>query len=233
MKIEILTDTGFHEISKTVKSERNETLARLTLNTGEVIECTFDHGIFCPDLSKKQACDFRVGDGVMTKAGVAYVKSWEIVAPKPVYDVVNAGPDHRFYANDILVANCDEAAFIKQGDAFFKAIRPVISSGKSSKIILTSTPNGKKGEFYRAVSKGKKGQNSYFIMSIPWFMVPGRDAEWKKKTVENDGSTAFRQEYNCVAGETLVTIRNDDTGEVMTMPIAEAYAMMEKAEASE
>jgi hypothetical protein len=43
-------------------------------------------------------------------------------------------------------------------------------------------------------------------------MIPGRDEKWQKQTIENTSQRQFNQEYNCVTGDTVITVRNKHTG---------------------
>lgn len=92
----------------------------------------------------------------------------------------------------------DEAAFIENWDAFFTSTLPTISSGKSTKIILVSTPNGL-NHFYKIWKYAEEGKNEYNPIKVMWYDVPGRDEEWKKSTLaaNNFDEEKFAQE-NCV-----------------------------------
>ena len=79
---------------------------------------------------------------------------------------------------------------------FFQSVYPTISSGKSTKIIITSTPRGME-LFYKLWTDAIEGRNSYKPLEISWTDVPGRDEKWKKQEIANLGSEeAFNQEYS-------------------------------------
>lgn len=93
----------------------------------------------------------------------------------------------------------DEAARIEQWDEFQMSVMPTISSGKTTKIVLISTPNGL-NYFYsyweKANSNPKK--NDFMPISVHWKEVPGRDEAWKEFTLKNDCNgdpDKFAQEY--------------------------------------
>ena len=90
----------------------------------------------------------------------------------------------------------DEFAFVPNNIAeeFFNSVYPVISSGKSSKIIIVSTPNGM-NLFYKLWMDAINKKNNYKTFEIHWSMVPGRDEEWKEETIRNTSERQFRQEF--------------------------------------
>jgi len=93
----------------------------------------------------------------------------------------------------------DEFAFVPNAVAtnFMNSVYPTISSGKESKVIMVSTPNGL-NLFYKMWDEAIKKENDYIPLEINWNDVPGRDEEWKKKTIANLGSEkAFLQEFQC------------------------------------
>jgi hypothetical protein len=90
----------------------------------------------------------------------------------------------------------DEFAFVPNNIAneFFNSVYPVISSGKSSKIIIVSTPNGM-NLFYKLWMDSIENRNNYKNFEIHWSMVPGRDAAWKEETIRNTSERQFAQEF--------------------------------------
>lgn len=81
----------------------------------------------------------------------------------------------------------DETAFVENWDEFFQSVYPTISSGKDSKILLTSTPNGL-NHFYKIWEGANKPRdneqwNGYNAIRVTWQEVPGRDEEWAQKTL--------------------------------------------------
>lgn len=91
----------------------------------------------------------------------------------------------------------DEFAFVDNDDAFFTAVFPVISSSKTAKIIMTSTPNGPMNKFADLYYASKKGKGEFSVMELEWDEVPGRDEAWRQKTIETIGERQFRIEFEC------------------------------------
>jgi hypothetical protein len=92
----------------------------------------------------------------------------------------------------------DEFAFIPNNiaDQFFASVYPTISSGKSTKVIIVSTPHGM-NHFYRMWHDAEKGKNEYVPTDVHWSEVPGRDAKWKASTIANTSEQQFKVEFEC------------------------------------
>ena len=92
----------------------------------------------------------------------------------------------------------DEFAFIPThiADEFFSSVYPTISSGKSTKVIIISTPKGM-NMFYKLWHDAEKGKNEYVTTEVHWSEVPGRDADWKEQTIRNTSEEQFNQEFEC------------------------------------
>ena len=92
----------------------------------------------------------------------------------------------------------DEAAFVENWDEFFASVFPTISSGETTKILFTSTPNGL-NHFYKTCMGAKEGTNGYQYVEVPWQQVPGRGEEWRKETLAamDFDHEKFAQEFEC------------------------------------
>ena len=92
----------------------------------------------------------------------------------------------------------DEFAFVPTTvqEEFFNSVYPTISSGRSSRVLITSTPNGM-NMFYKLWHDAEKGHNDYATVSVNWWDVPGRDEEWKEQTIRNTSEKQFAVEFEC------------------------------------
>ena len=92
----------------------------------------------------------------------------------------------------------DEFAFVPNhiADSFFASVYPTITSGKSTKVIIVSTPHGM-NHFYRMWHDAERGRNEYVATEVHWSEVPGRNAKWKKQTIANTSEEQFRVEFEC------------------------------------
>jgi hypothetical protein len=90
----------------------------------------------------------------------------------------------------------DEFAFVQSGIAedFFRSVYPTISSGKETKVIIVSTPNGL-NHFYKMWVEAEEGRSNFINFSVHWSQVPGRDEEWKRETIANTSEEQFEQEH--------------------------------------
>jgi hypothetical protein len=104
---------------------------------------------------------------------------------------------------DSLNSLCiDEAAFIEPHilEEFWASVIPAISSGKTSKIFMVSTPNGVGNKFYEIYSAAENNPKSKWKAErIDWWDVPERDEAWKADMVAALGSEEkFLQEFGNV-----------------------------------
>ncbi len=92
----------------------------------------------------------------------------------------------------------DEFAFVPNhiADDFFSSVYPTISSGKSTKVIIISTPYGM-NHFYKLWVDAQNQRNNYIWTEVHWSEVPGRDAKWKEETIKNTSPRQFTQEFEC------------------------------------
>ena len=90
----------------------------------------------------------------------------------------------------------DEYAFVpnNQADQFFNSVYPTISSGKTSQVLVVSTPNGL-NHFYRMWSDATSKRSNYVPIEVHWSQVPGRDERWKEETIRNTSLDQFRVEF--------------------------------------
>ncbi len=92
----------------------------------------------------------------------------------------------------------DEFAYVPQGVAeeFFSSVYPTISSGKTTKVLIVSTPKGM-NMFYKFWTDAENGRNEYIPIEVHWSQVPGRDAKWKEQTIKNTSAEQFATEFEC------------------------------------
>ncbi len=92
----------------------------------------------------------------------------------------------------------DEFAFVPNhiADAFFSSVYPTITSGKTTKVIMVSTPHGM-NHFYRYWHDAERGKNEYVPTDVHWSEVPGRDEVWKEQTIANTSEQQFKIEFEC------------------------------------
>ncbi len=92
----------------------------------------------------------------------------------------------------------DEFAYVPQtiAEQFFSSVYPTISSGKSSKVMIVSTPHGM-NMFYKMWVDAQEKRSSYVPIEVHWSEVPGRDEKWKAETIANTSESQFNTEFEC------------------------------------
>ena len=121
----------------------------------------------------------------------------------------------------------DEFAFVPRNiaDEFFQSVYPTISSGSTTKIIIVSTPNGM-NHFYKMWTDSEQKRSDYINIEVHWSAIPGRDEELKKQNIRNTSEQQFDQEFNCISGDTYVTVRDDETKEEFKMKIEDLHSWL-------
>ena len=92
----------------------------------------------------------------------------------------------------------DEFAYVPSNVAeqFFSSVYPTISSGKTTKVMIVSTPHGM-NMFYKLWTDAENERNSYIPIEVHWSEIPGRDEAWKEETIKNTSASQFNTEFEC------------------------------------
>lgn len=110
----------------------------------------------------------------------------------------------------------DEFAFVEDAATFYTSTYPVISSGKQTKVIITSTANGIGNIYHKLWEGAVQETNEYKPFRVDWWDVPGRDEAWKIQTIANTSQLQFDQEFGntffgtgdtLISGEALMRLR--------------------------
>ena len=108
--LQIWTDNGWSNFEGVINNGV-QPIVEVHIDNGTVVKCTADHKFFTEGLVKVQAQNL-VGKTVVASNGTtATVISVTDVGAAEVFDVVNVELGNRFYANDILVSNCEFIIF--------------------------------------------------------------------------------------------------------------------------
>jgi hypothetical protein len=102
----------------------------------------------------------------------------------------------------------DEFAFVEKAAEFYTSTYPVVSAGKDTKVIITSTANGIGNMFYKIWEGAVQSVNEFTPFRVDWWDVPGRDEEWKQQTINNTSKLQFDQEFGNTffgTGDTLIS----------------------------
>ena len=68
----------------------------------------------------------------------------------------------------------DEFAFVERAAEFYTSTYPVISAGKDTKVIVTSTANGIGNQFHKIWEGAVQQINEFKSFRVDWWDVPGR-----------------------------------------------------------
>lgn len=122
------------------------------------------------------------------KPGIKVYNQTQIVFENGCRIIAQATTKRSFIGFTIHTLYCDEFAHVEPNvlDEFYENIMPTVSSMDDSKIIITSTPNGY-NKFFDIYQGAVDGTNSYHPVRVDWWQVPGRDEEWKEKTIADCG----------------------------------------------
>ena len=119
----------------------------------------------------------------------------------------------------------DEFAFVERATEFYTSTYPVVSAGKDTKIIVTSTANGLGNMFYKIWEGALQETNEFKAFRVDWWDVPGRDEEWKNQTIANTSQLQFDQEFGNTFFGTGDTLINAET--LMAMRAKNPIAILE------
>lgn len=106
----------------------------------------------------------------------------------------------------------DECSYIDNNVAtdFFAAIAPTLSSGKSTKLIITSTPRGM-NHFQTMWSEAENGKNGIVPLRIYYHEHPDRDETWAIEQRKLLGAVRFNAEVGCEFIGSSSTLLSGDT----------------------
>ena len=114
----------------------------------------------------------------------------------------------------------DEFAYVPNNIAeeFFSSVYPTISSGKSSKVMIVSTPHGM-NMFYKMWMDATNKKSTFVPIEVHWSEVPGRDEAWKEQTIRNTSEAQFQTEFECEFLGSVDTLIN--ASKIKTMAVVE------------
>jgi hypothetical protein len=193
---EVLTDNGWSDFSG-IKITESDTSLSIKLQRNS-LTCSFDHRI----MTKRgwvNAQQLKIGDRCITKNGYDAVVSIKAIKGKiKLYDLIGVQKESRYYTNNILSHNCDEFAHLRSNlaDEFIASVFPTLSSAKSSKLVLISTPKGL-NHFHKMWVDASEGKTDFVPVEGRWQENPTRSNEWAEKERSNLGEVRFRQEILC------------------------------------
>lgn len=101
----ILTDSGWESFAGILIKNKQQTVIIRTATSS--IRCTLDHQMYMSNFVKKRAAALKPGDKILSTQGIDRVIDIRLGEVEQVYDILNAGKNNRFFANKLLVSNCE------------------------------------------------------------------------------------------------------------------------------
>ena len=139
------------------------------------------------------------GTKVLNKGSIEFSNNSRIIA------AATSGSSIRGMSVSLLYL--DEFAFVENATEFYTSTYPVVSAGKDTKVIITSTANGIGNMFYTLWQGAIQKTNQFKSFRVDWWDVPGRDEKWKLETISNTSQLQFDQEFGNTffgTGDTLI-----------------------------
>ncbi len=206
-EFEILTDEGFKDFSGVMVSTRETFI--LELKSGDEIRCTSNHRVLTKKSGWKEISELTHFDSVRVKNGFSKLKS---VTPtgtvEDVYDLTDVRDTSAYFTGGIYSHNCallylDEVAFIENDMEFWESTYPAVAQSETSRVIMTSTPKGQRGLFYKTWCESESDEygvsNGFHRVKVTWEEVPTytKSPSWYERTVKRLGEARFMQEFGC------------------------------------
>ena len=103
--LQVLSDTGWSKFEGLlIRGSKQTVIVKTRTNS---IVCTPDHNFYTPQFDLIEAKSLKPRSKILSSNGINSVVSISIATVKPVYDLLEVEKNHRFYANGILVKNCE------------------------------------------------------------------------------------------------------------------------------
>lgn len=131
----------------------------------------------------------------------------------------------------------DEFAFVdppRLAKELWTSLSPTLSTG--GKCIITSTPNSDEDQFaeiwfdaintideFGNVRKTGLGKNDFKSYFCTWEANPNRDEEWARVERAKIGDERFRREHECLAHNSIITLKDPESQEIFDISIEEFY----------
>lgn len=193
----ILSQGKFRKFESILDQGLSTGLLCIQFNDSTEINCTLDHKLLTKCGCWVSAALLDIGDILKYDKQIVNITN---VVDERVYDIFNVEDTHSYYSNGCESHNCsllyiDECAIIPNGiaDDFFASTYPTISSGSSTKIIITSTPKGY-NHFWKFWSDAENGKNNFVPCRAEWHEHPKHDKKWFDEQFKLLGKLKFNQE---------------------------------------
>ena len=155
---EIETDTGWHPISKIIKTV-NYQVWKLQTESGFTLECADDHIVFDNNLNEIFVKDVTLGSYVQTSNGPELVTTVCVLdRNENMFDITVDSEDHRYYTSGILSHNTtilQALSYVIYGEAINNIRKDNLINVINKKNMLVTFTLHKDGNDYR-IERGRK-----------------------------------------------------------------------------
>lgn len=226
---EVLTPAGWSDFDGVIIT-KEQRLHIITLSDGITISATPDH-LLLTDMGTLPVSNLKIGDLVDCVSGLHRVESISIDdVLSDVYDLINVKKDSLYYTDGVVSHNCsllmlDELAFVPKRiqEEMWTSLAPTLSTGGSC--IVSSTPNGDDdlfAELWRSAEFGNTETaptdgNGFKAVKVEWDEHPERDESYRLKMSKKIGALKWRQEYECVSGDSMLRVEVDGVERQISM----------------
>lgn len=201
--LEVLSENGEYKKTEGLLITEQQKVIELYFEDESFIKCTENH-LLKTKTGWKKAKDLELYESILDKNDkeILVIGKEKSKTKENVYDFINVEDTHCYIANEIKNHNCiimDEFSFVPNNVAeeFFSSVFPAVTAGKTTKIVIISTPNGM-NLFYRIWLDATTGKSDYVAVEAKWNEVPGRDENFKKTVLANfagNKEARWRGEY--------------------------------------
>jgi hypothetical protein len=110
-------------------------------------------------------------------------------------------------------------------EEFIASVFPTLSSSKSAKLVVISTPNGL-NHYHKLWVDSLNKRNDFVTVEGRWQENPLRNQEWADNQLKKLGPVKYRQEIECIGGDSLITVRDKVTGKIFSTSIEQLYSQL-------
>lgn len=219
------TPTGYSPIKHSHKTVPY-VVYDVILNTGKILQCADKHILITDTGNEIYVRDLIPNKTkIQTKFGISTVTSVLCKDKQEyMYDLELDDVNHVYYTNDILSHNSTTASAFLLWFAIFH---------ENKHILIVSNRNAGSMEMITRIE--------FMYEHLPHWLKPAIDADhWNMHSKWFDNGSKIDSEATtpqsgrglsisllfCLGGDTNITLRNKNTGEVKTIPIEQAYDML-------
>ena len=136
----VRTRTGFHNVA--ANGSRTTAVGAVSFSNGQTLVGTPDHPVYTANGWTKLS-DLQNGDVVcainVSNGAASVVSTWRPMGQQRVY-CLSVDGDREYFANGILVHNCDELAKYRYARELWDMLQFTMRAGNDPRVFVTTTP---------------------------------------------------------------------------------------------